>query len=163
MTVRFLRPILFLSAAIAAALLLSPRAFTRETRAGKPLKALLITGGCCHDYTNQKKILSEGVSARANVEWKIVQEGGNSTNHKVSLYENPNWAEGYDVVVHNECFADVSDPAFIKNVDRGPQERSAGRSSSTAPCTPSGASSQKTGTSFSASPPTATAASTPST
>lgn len=116
MTLRFLRPMLFLSAAIAAALLLSPRAFTRETRAGKPLKALLITGGCCHDYTNQKKILSEGVSARANVEWKIVQEGGTSTKHKVSIYEDPNWADGYDVIVHNECFAEVSDPVFIAKV-----------------------------------------------
>ena len=38
----------------------------------KPLKALLVTGGCCHDYTAQKKIIPEGVSARANVEWTIV-------------------------------------------------------------------------------------------
>ena len=35
----------------------------------------MVTGGCCHDYEAQKKILSEGISARANVEWTIVHEG----------------------------------------------------------------------------------------
>src|ERR1043166_6356594 len=28
----------------------------------EPLRALLITGGCCHDYEAQKKILSKGIS-----------------------------------------------------------------------------------------------------
>jgi uncharacterized protein len=83
---------------------------------GKPLQALLITGGCCHDYNHQKVIIPEGVSQRANVEWKIVHEGGSSTDHRVSIYENPNWAAGYDVVVHNECFADINDAAFVENV-----------------------------------------------
>ena len=26
----------------------------------KPLKAFMITGGCCHDYPKQKNIISEG-------------------------------------------------------------------------------------------------------
>ncbi len=116
MTVRFARPILALSVALSAALLISRTGQTGESRAVKPLRALLITGGCCHDYTGQKVLLSEGVSKRANVEWTIVQEGGTSTKHKVSLYNDPNWADGYDVVVHNECFADVTDPAFIRNI-----------------------------------------------
>ncbi|HSI62875.1 MAG TPA: hypothetical protein VLE43_07140, partial [Candidatus Saccharimonadia bacterium] len=34
----------------------------------KPLKILMVCGGCCHDYENQKRILAEGLSARANVE-----------------------------------------------------------------------------------------------
>src|SRR6185436_3004009 len=28
----------------------------------KPLRGLIITGGCCHDYSNQKNIIAEGVS-----------------------------------------------------------------------------------------------------
>jgi uncharacterized protein len=87
-----------------------------KSAAAKPLRALLITGGCCHNYNEQKKIIPDGVSARARVEWTIVQEGGTSTNHRVSLYENPNWADGYDVVVHNECFAEVKDKAFVDRV-----------------------------------------------
>ena len=34
----------------------------------RPLRALLICGGCCHDYTEQHKILSDGIQARANVQ-----------------------------------------------------------------------------------------------
>jgi type 1 glutamine amidotransferase len=82
----------------------------------KPLRALLITGGCCHDYAHQKTIISEGITARANVEWTIIHEGGNSTKHRVSIYEKPGWAAGYDIVVHNECFADIDDVEFVENV-----------------------------------------------
>ena len=83
---------------------------------GRPLRALLITGGCCHDYDNQKEILTEGISERADVEWTVVHEGGSSTDHIVSIYREPDWAEGYDVVVHNECFASVQDAEVIRNV-----------------------------------------------
>src|SRR5688572_356472 len=91
--------------------------FALAQEQAKPLKALLITGGCCHDYERQKKILSEGISARANVEWTVVHEGEGpkkgGTNHKISIYEKEDWAKGYDVVVHNECFADVNDVQFV--------------------------------------------------
>lgn len=112
MTDRLARPLLALGAVLGAALLVAPA----PLQAPKPIRALYVTGGCCHDYTAQKKILPEGVSARANVVWTVVQEGGTSTNHKVSLYENPNWADGYDVVVHNECFADVKDTEFVRKI-----------------------------------------------
>src|SRR5437016_4761411 len=46
--------------------------------AAEPIRALLITGGCCHDYAAQKKILTEGISARANVAWTIIHEGDGS-------------------------------------------------------------------------------------
>lgn len=83
----------------------------------KPLKALMIAGGCCHDYPKQKKIVSEGISARANVVWTIVHEG-KDRKHKVSVYDKKNWAEGYDVVVHNECFGGVTDTKFVENIIR---------------------------------------------
>jgi putative membrane-bound dehydrogenase-like protein len=82
----------------------------------KPLRALLITGGCCHDYTTQKQLIKEGLEARANIEVTVVQQGGTSTNSKIPLYEDPNWAEGYDVIIHDECFADASDPAWTQRV-----------------------------------------------
>jgi uncharacterized protein len=85
----------------------------------KPLRVLYVTGGCCHDYNREKVILSEGVKARANVEWTIVQEEGSGEKHKniqASLYQNPDWAKGYDLVVHNECFAGDTDPEYIEKV-----------------------------------------------
>ena len=85
----------------------------------QPLHALYITGGCCHDYNREKVILSEGVKARANVEFTLVQEGGSGTKRKdieTSVYQKPDWAKGYDVIVHNECFADDTDPQYIEKV-----------------------------------------------
>jgi type 1 glutamine amidotransferase len=91
-------------------------AFTSTTFAAEPIRALLVTGGCCHDYDNQKKILSEGISARANVVWTIVHEGGKSTDHKVSIYSDPKWADKFDIVVHDECFAGVKDKDFVDGI-----------------------------------------------
>ncbi len=88
----------------------------RAAEAVKPIKALLVTGGCCHDYANQKIILTRGISALANVEWTIVHEGDGTTDHKMSIYTNADWAKGFDVIVHDECFADVKDAAFVEGI-----------------------------------------------
>jgi uncharacterized protein len=93
-------------------------------RAAEPIRALLITGGCCHDYGAQQKILTKGISARANVTWTILYEGGSSKggvirDHRMSVYEKPNWAQGYDVVVHNECFGDVTNSEFVNHIAKG--------------------------------------------
>lgn len=82
----------------------------------KPIRALLITGGCCHDYAKQKKILPEAISAKANVTWTIVHQGGTSTKSMIPFYEQEDWAKGYDIVVHNECFADAADPAWTAKI-----------------------------------------------
>ena len=82
----------------------------------KPIRALLVTGGPFHDYRRQEKILTEGMATRANIEWTVVLEEKNETNYQIPLFDKPNWAEGYDVVVHNECYADVADPAYVAKV-----------------------------------------------
>ena len=82
----------------------------------KPIRALLITGGCCHDYARQKKILTEGTAARINIEWTIAHQGGSTTDTKIPVYVDPKWAEGYDIVVHNECFAGVVDPTWTERI-----------------------------------------------
>lgn len=87
----------------------------RAAEAPRAIKALLVTGGCCHDYKAQKKIIPEGITARANVEWTIVHEG-DDREHRVSIYEKADWAKGYDVVVHNECYGFVNDAAFVERI-----------------------------------------------
>ena len=84
--------------------------------AARPLRALLITGGCCHNYKFQSEALTNAVGRLAAVEWKIVQEGGTGTRALLSLYDDPNWAKGFDVVVHNECFADTTDTNYIRKI-----------------------------------------------
>ena len=81
-----------------------------------PVRALLITGGCCHDYEFQAKTLTEGIKKYGNVTWTVLNEGGKTKNAKFALYENPNWAKAYDVVVHNECFADLKDIEYVRKI-----------------------------------------------
>src|SRR5712675_2060182 len=105
----FLGPLAFVAILFSACL-----AFAADSKT--PIRALLVTGGCCHDYAHQKTILTEGISARARVEWTIVHEGDGSTSHRISVYEKPDWSKGFDVVVHDECFADVKDKAFVEGI-----------------------------------------------
>lgn len=81
-----------------------------------PLRGLLVTGGCCHDYTQQKRIITEGLSQRVHMVWDVVHEGGDSRDHKLSVYEQQDWARKYDVIVHNECFGQVTDDQFVKSI-----------------------------------------------
>lgn len=84
--------------------------------AGKPLRALIVTGGCCHNYKFQSQAITNGVGARANMEWTVMQEGGTGTRAQISLYDNPDWAKPYDIVIHNECFADTDDAGYVRRI-----------------------------------------------
>ncbi len=81
------------------------------TFAEKPIKALLITGGCCHDYAKQKDILTQGISARANVEWTIIHEGGKMTRFDTL---RPQWIPG-------EVYCGTSLPELPKLLEVGRQ------------------------------------------
>jgi hypothetical protein len=84
--------------------------------APKPLRVLLITGGCCHDYAAQKDILKKGIEARANVIVEQVHSDDKTTKPPLAIFGNPDYAKGFDVVIHDECAADITDPATIKGV-----------------------------------------------
>jgi uncharacterized protein len=103
---------------VCLALLLSLALLTPGSAAEKEtkLKGLLITGGCCHDYNNQKQIITEGLSQRVSISWDVVHEGGTGRDHKVSVYQEAGWASKYDVIVHNECFGGVKDDDFVKSI-----------------------------------------------
>lgn len=98
----------------ALTLLLSTGAWGADR--SRPLKALLITGGCCHNYPFQSTQLTQAVARLAPVVWTVVNDGGNGTKAQIGLYDRPDWAKGYDVVVHNECFADTTDPEYIRRI-----------------------------------------------
>lgn len=103
---RFLFLSLFITSVAVAAAPKSP----------KPIRALLITGGCCHEYEFQAQALAEGMKKFGDVTWTVVNEGGKSKDAKFALYDNPDWAKPYDVVVHNECFADLNDIAYVRKI-----------------------------------------------
>lgn len=87
-----------------------------KTDASGPIQALLITGGCCHDYDFQKQTLTTALSERAPIDWTIVHEGGDSKDFQSKLFNDPNWSNDYDIVVHNECYANTAEPAYIAKV-----------------------------------------------
>lgn len=81
------------------------------------LKVLLITGGCCHDYPFQTYALQKAARDRkVDVDWTIIDQGGNGTDAQIELYKDPNWARGYDVVIHNECFASTTNEDYIRSI-----------------------------------------------
>src|SRR4051794_6788062 len=82
----------------------------------KPLRVLLITGGCCHDYAQQKDILKRGLQARANMVIDQIHCAEASTRPPLAILGNPDYAKGYDLVIHDECGADISDPTTVEGV-----------------------------------------------
>jgi type 1 glutamine amidotransferase len=82
----------------------------------KPLKALLLTGGCCHDYAAQKDILKTGIEARGNIVVTQIHTDNKTVKPDLPIYGMPEYAKGYDVVIHDECAAGISDDAVVKAV-----------------------------------------------
>ena len=82
----------------------------------KPLRALLITGGCCHDYVKQKDILKQGLERRLNIVIDHAHSPNKSTKPPLAIYGNADYAKGYDIVIHDECSAGISDPKIIAGV-----------------------------------------------
>ena len=84
-----------------------------------PLKVLMVCGGCCHDYAVQKKLISEGVSKRIHAEFTIrhvdAKEAA-SREHKASVYSSADWAKGFDLVVHSECYGAVKEVDFLERI-----------------------------------------------
>jgi type 1 glutamine amidotransferase len=81
-----------------------------------PLKILLLTGGCCHSYATQKEILKTGIEERIHATVDQIHVDDKSTAPPLPIYGDADYAKGYDLVIHDECAADISDPKVIKAV-----------------------------------------------
>ncbi|HAV14215.1 MAG TPA: hypothetical protein DCX06_12095 [Opitutae bacterium] len=115
---KFLRmPRFLLLAGITAVLTASLSA--KPKRSPKPeIKALLITGGCCHDYDTQRELIPAMIDTHTGlrVQWTLLHQRTKAGNVLLDFYKNPDWAKGYDVVVHNECFAQIGDEDYIAGI-----------------------------------------------
>ncbi len=91
---------------------------TESAVAGKaaPLKILLVAGGCCHDYKTQTKLLKEGIEERINAEVTVVLSSDTSTKATFKIYESDDWANGYDVIIHDECSANVTERPYVDRI-----------------------------------------------
>lgn len=82
----------------------------------KSLKALYLTGGCCHDYKNQQHIIPEGMAKRIDIKTDIIFEmKAEAMKEKLS---KKGWAKGYDLVIYNLCHAKETDKKFVDSVTK---------------------------------------------
>lgn len=98
------------------------KVFGQETEKPKPIRALLIAGGCCHDYARQQEAICKGIQARANVRVDVYWTDNSTTAPVLPLYKKLNWAEDYDVIIHDECAADIKDAALVNRIVQVHQE-----------------------------------------
>jgi uncharacterized protein len=78
------------------------------------LKALQLSGGCCHDYESQKGIIAKGLAERLDIEVTDYLEM-DANKFKAHLSE-PGWSAGYDLIIYNFCHAHEADADFIASV-----------------------------------------------
>ena len=64
--------------------------------AGQPrINALVVSGGCCHDYALQGRLLMDAVSRALPVDWTLVVQGGRGTRGTMPVYAKPDWSKGF--------------------------------------------------------------------
>jgi len=85
-------------------------------QAAKPLRVLVVAGGCCHEYDKQHLALKEGIEARIDAELTVVLNRNTSTETTFEIYNSDDWAKGYDVVIHDECSSNVTDQPYVERI-----------------------------------------------
>ena len=84
----------------------------------QPIRALVIAGGCCHDYPRQNQIITKGIAQRVNIEFDVFL-GPKSRGRRIAMYQTDQWTSGYDIVIHNECYGGVTDVEFVERIVKG--------------------------------------------
>ncbi len=91
--------------------------------AGEPLRVLIATSGCCHNYDFQTKAIQLAAKeAGVDVVWTVANDGGKGTKGRLEVFEKPDWADSFDLVIHNECFADTTDADYIRSITEAHRE-----------------------------------------
>ena len=99
------------------AVLAATESFAQDNAASPgSLKVLLVAGGCCHDYATQSELLKEGIEKRINAEVTVVLSSNTSTETTFEIYQSDDWANDYDVVIHDECSAKVTEKPYVDRI-----------------------------------------------
>lgn len=83
------------------------------------LRVLIVSGGGYHDYILQRDILEKGLKARLNLQVSHSFSNPRSnqeTRPAIPAFRNPAYGDGYDLIIHNECAADESDPFVLSTM-----------------------------------------------
>jgi type 1 glutamine amidotransferase len=88
--------------------------------AGQPrINALVVSGGCCHDYPEEARVMMDAINRALPVDWTVAVQGGRGTSGTMPVYARSDWSRGFDIVIHNECLANVDDPQYIRRITSG--------------------------------------------
>lgn len=98
------------------ALLLASAVAALAADAPAPLRVLVVTGGCCHDYATQHQLIGKGLEARANIVVTHAHSPSKGTDVTFDIYRKQEWWKDFDVVVHDECAADIKDKPYVANI-----------------------------------------------
>ncbi|MGD8174845.1 ThuA domain-containing protein [Marinimicrobium sp. ARAG 43.8] len=107
---------------ISACSTMTPPSDTSNPGADKParLHILLITGGGWHDYDAQTPLLVDGLNARIpDIEWTVWHRGEGQPDHTIDELREPDWADDYDLVIHNTGFGRVDDSEYVSKLVAG--------------------------------------------
>jgi hypothetical protein len=70
----------------------------------RPIKALMLVGGCCHDYKTMPGVLTAAIEKSANIQFQIKLL--ETAEDDAVLLRNSHFADGYDVVIYDICFGE---------------------------------------------------------
>jgi type 1 glutamine amidotransferase len=82
----------------------------------KPLRVLIVAGGCCHDYATQTQLLKDGIESRLNAVVDIAFNPDKTTKATFPIYASDDWAKDFDVILHDECSADVTERPYVSRI-----------------------------------------------
>ncbi|NBV86620.1 MAG: hypothetical protein EBS01_10255 [Verrucomicrobia bacterium] len=108
-----LLPATFLS--LLSLCLLTPVSHAQQA---KPLRILLLTGGCCHDYDQQKDILKQGIEKRLRAEVTQIHSSDKSTKPPLAIHGNPDYAPAKTGTPHGWWFEYLG----LQSSAHGPKE-----------------------------------------
>ena len=107
------RRALFIAAALLAALCTVPG------RAEEKVKPIRASAGDRRLLSRLRKAEGnprQGHRGAAHVEVTIAYDPDKGTKHLNPVYEKPDWAKNYDVIIHDECCSDVKDLDVINRI-----------------------------------------------
>jgi type 1 glutamine amidotransferase len=61
-------------------------------------------------------LLKDGIEARLNAVVDVAFNPDKTTKATFPIYQSDDWAKDFDVVIHDECSADVTDPVYVNRI-----------------------------------------------
>lgn len=89
-----------------------------QTLEERPIRALYLTGGYYHDYSEQAKIIPPSIDLYSSkkINWTIINQIEKQNKMESDFYKSPNWNKNFDVIVHNICFANLRDDDYVASI-----------------------------------------------